>query len=98
MIPGNIERIGNYAFQYCTNLEKVELQEGVKIIGSEAFSDSTLKSIVIPKSLMHIGYEAFNVCLYLDHVYYNGTEEEWNTITIGAGNRDLLKAKIHFKS
>ena len=56
-IPGSVEEIGGYAFEYCINLEKVTLSEGVKIFdGYSVFvSCSSLKEIHIPASL-----ESFN--------------------------------------
>jgi len=43
-----------------------------------------------------IGYEAFYGCENLTDVYYNGTQAQWNEITIGEDNEYLLKATIHF--
>ena len=39
--------------------------------------------------------EAFEYCDSLTDVYYNGTLEQWNAITIEDCNEPLLNATIH---
>ena len=58
--------------------------------------DTTLTSITIPDSVTSIGSSAFEGCSGLTDVYYTGTEEEWNSIAIGAYNDTLTNATIHF--
>ena len=43
-----------------------------------------------------IGNEAFYACDSLLNVYYAGTPEEWDEITIEKGNNDLKNATKHF--
>ncbi len=40
---------------------------------------------------------AFNGCAITD-VYYEGTEEQWNAISIASGNTPLIEVTIHFSS
>ena len=63
-----------------------------------AFSHcSKLNSITIPDSVTSIGEYAFNNCTSLTTVYYTGTEEQWNAITISSnGNFNLKNANIIF--
>ena len=63
---------------------------------SGAFECNKLNSITIPTSITHIGRWAFGECDSLADVYYNGTEEQWNKISIGEANEPLLNATIHF--
>lgn len=51
--------IGDYAFANCTNLEKFDFPEGLKIIGKGAFSGAGLAEIILPDSLTHMGDGAF---------------------------------------
>lgn len=52
--------------------------------------------LYIPKSVKHIGKYSFFGCESLENIYYNGTEVEWDAITIGDGNDPLLSADIKF--
>ena len=66
-------------------------------IGSYAFYDcDSLTSITIPDSVTTIGSQAFRYCDSFTDVYYTGTEEQWNNITIDDYNSDLNNATIHF--
>ena len=75
-----------------------EIPDGTKYIEEFAFSEcGKLESITVPVSIETIGASAFNECNALTDVYYAGTEEEWNAITIVGGVNDtLLEATIHY--
>lgn len=77
-------------------MESVIIDEGITDIESGAFECNKLNSITIPTSITHIGRWAFGECDSLADVYYNGTEEQWNKISIGEANEPLLNATIHF--
>lgn len=71
VIPSNIEKIGNHAFQnsfYNGNNWSLTISEGVKYIGDFAFADNCyLKSdIVIPGSTEIIGESCFAGCTNLN--------------------------------
>ena len=53
-----------------------------------------LKSVTIPNVVTSIGDNAFGPSLA--EVYYDGAEEQWNNISIGNYNENLLNATIHF--
>lgn len=58
-IPSQIKAVGEYAFNECGNLERVDIAEGVLAIRNGAFdSCSKLKKINIPKSCLFLGSEA----------------------------------------
>lgn len=60
IIPSQIETIGDYAFQNCTELKTVVIANGVKTIGQEAFRGCTaLETISVPASVEEIDYYAF---------------------------------------
>lgn len=61
--------IGWAAFMGCTNLETVVLSNTVTKITDGAFSNTKLKSIVIPDSVTYIGSQAFLECTSLSAVY-----------------------------
>ena len=103
-IPGSVTSIGQRAFYNCKNLETIAIPEGVTEIGSCTFFDCiNLRTVTIPESVVSIGVNAFELCFgkdplcsSLSDVYYNGTENRWNSISIASGNRILTGATIHF--
>ncbi len=74
---GTIEKIGDYAFYNCVNLEQITIPNRVISIGSNAFYGcKTLKKIVIPDSVKSIGSSAFSGCGGLSEISLgNGISE-----------------------
>ena len=96
-IPDGVTSIGEYTFSGCTSLTSVTIPDGVTSIGKEAFYNCTsLTSVTIPDSVTSICYAAFSNCKSLTNVYFTGTEEAWNGITIDGGNNALKNANIHY--
>ena len=61
--------IGGWAFQGCTNLKKVEIENGIEFIYECAFSGChKLKEINIPDSVVFIGGNAFSRCSSLEKI------------------------------
>lgn len=67
------------------------------VVGIEGFAGEEITSISLPSSIEDIPRRAFNGCVLLTDVYYDGTEEEWNkNVSIAAGNDSILNATKHF--
>ena len=76
-----ITNMGSYTG---TELYIPEYHHGYKVtgIGGEAFRGCTnLTSITIPGSVTVIGDQAFSGCTSLTNIYYEGTIEQWNSIS-----------------
>ena len=80
-IPNGVTSIGSLAFGGYTSLIRITVPDSVTGIGSVAFTSCTsLASIIIPESVTSIGRGAFSDCTRLAHIYYTGTQEQWNAI------------------
>lgn len=91
----NVYAVG--IFVGCSALTTIEIPDGATTVPYGAFDDCTyLKTVVIADSVTSIGDYAFNGCDGLTDVYYEGSEEEWDDITIGSNNDPLTDATIHF--
>ena len=88
-----LNAINNSAFSGCSNLTRIDIPEGVSSIDNGAFyCCSSLARISLPKSLATIGGYAF-FCKNLREVYYDGSDDDWNKISIDEGNNYLLSAR-----
>ncbi len=96
-IPNSVTSIGRYAFDHCESLASVTIPNSVTNIGDYAFLDCTsLTSITIPNTVTIIGNGAFMGCTNFKDVYYTGSKEEWDKVSICEFNDDLTKATIHY--
>ena len=89
--------IGHYAFYNCTALEEVYINNQVKDIQTYAFAScASLKSVTISDGVNSIGNNAFLNCSNLTDIYYTGSMEKWNKISIGSNNDCLNEANKNY--
>ena len=85
VIPDSVKYIGYRAFDECTSLKSVKLGNSVRYIGISAFYNcKSLTEIVIPASVQCIDDYVFNQNNAITAVYYEGTEDEWDSILISS--------------
>ena len=71
-IPSSMAEIGYYAFDGCSELREVVLNDGLVKIGNSVFQRCTsLESITIPSSVVEIGSMAFSNCSGLREIVLN---------------------------
>ena len=96
-IPEGVSSINGYMFSGCSRLRSVTIPESVTSIGAGAFEDcASLNSMTIPKGVTSIGDWAFSGCTSLADVYYSGSKDDWENISIGSSNEQLLNTAIHY--
>ncbi len=94
-----VEYVGKWVVTCNTSPVSIALRSNSVGIGEYAFySCSELVSIVIPESVINIGFSAFGACSELTTVYYTGTAEEWDAISIDSKNDELTSATRYYYS
>lgn len=77
-----VTQISNCAFQFCRNLTKVTIPDGVKYIGGSAFEEcKSLTSINLPEGLTYIESSAFQDCENLTDIILPGSLTSINDYT-----------------
>lgn len=84
IIPDSVTSIGGSAFDYCISLKSITIPDSVTSIGGYVFENCfNLESITIPDNIKRFEFRLFYGCKKLAHIYYAGTEQQWNSITKG---------------
>ena len=102
VIPESVTTLEWGAFSHCTGLSEANIPNGTIPISDRLFVGcENLRRIYIPATVTEIECEAFDQCNSLTDVYYGGTEQQWNQISIdysawGGTNQVLKTAKIHY--
>lgn len=87
-------------FYRCNSLTSVELGSGITKLGEAAFGYcNNLVSITIPASVTTIGKNQFLYSPNNIDIYYDGTQEQWNSIAEidwNYGHNSMKKITVHF--
>ena len=96
-VPDTVTHIERGAFYFSANLTSINIPSSVITVGHHAFSDCiNLTEINIAHSVKEIGWGAFFACNSLEDVYYNGTIDEWEAITVDENTSWLEDATKHY--
>lgn len=97
-IADSVTNIGKLAFKNCSSLENIIIPNSVEVINSYTFYNcNNITRVTIPTGVTTIDRKAFCECTNLTDIYYGGTEEQWNKISISSENDELNSATIHYK-
>lgn len=66
---GSLKEIGRRAFCYCSSLKRIDLPEGLEIIGECVFESSGLEVITFPGTLKEVHQYIFKKCLNIKTAY-----------------------------
>ncbi len=69
-LPSALNEICDRTFFGCLALEKIELSDTLKNIGSKAFYKSGVKNVILPANNIYIGENAFGECNRLESVTF----------------------------
>ena len=84
--PSGLTTIGPSAF-IGTGFTSLDLSgTSLTEIGSSAFSGTGITTLHLPHSIRTIGANAFNTSSPV-HVIYEGSEEDWASVSVASGNR-----------
>lgn len=97
VIGNGVTSIEQGVFGNCYSLISIDIPNSITNIGYSAFSYCTsLTSITIPNSVTSIDGYTFYGCTSLTDFNYNGTINEWNSITLGTDwNKDCPFTVVH---
>ena len=94
----SVTSLAENAFKNCTTIKRITIPNTVTNIGRWAFQYcSSLNGIDIPTSIVSIGMASTSSCNNLAHLYYKGTEAQWNNINKSELNNALYTATKHYE-
>lgn len=90
-LPEGLETLGQQAFSQCKNLVALAIPSGITSIAPVLLYESGVTTVYIPRTVTSIGESAFYGCSRLGSILYEGSESEWNKISISTYQNDPLK-------
>ena len=87
----NITYIGNMAF-HDTAITNMTLPESLTELGPAVFSwCANLTTLYIPSSIESIGTKLLDYCTAFTDAFYEGSEADWNKVSVDEDNETLLE-------
>ena len=81
-IKENTRLIADFVFDSCDSITSVTIPNSVTCIGDAVFNNCAyLISVTIPSGVTRLGPWTFGNCISLTSMTFEGTTEEWNSIT-----------------
>lgn len=76
-----------------TNLATAIVKEGTTSLSGTFSGASKLTTVYLPATLKVFGKDTFKNCSGLKEVYFAGTQDQWDALTIEEGNQELSLVK-----
>ena len=90
IISEGVETIGKNAFAFCYSLCNLSIPDSVTTIEENAFNEcNKINTIILGSGISKIGKGAFQHCAQFTRIFYNGTPESWDSITIDSLNTEF---------
>ena len=88
-IGNKVTTIGTDCFKECKNITEITIDDSVNTLGQAAFCYCTkLNKIEIGKNVSSLGILMFYSDGKLKNIIYNGTIDQWNSISKPSGWRE----------
>ena len=96
-VPDSVTSLGGSVFSGCSALTKAVVPAGITEIGEYLFWGCTsLEKVQLPEGITSVGEYAFDQCDALTDVYFGGTQEAWDMVSVGFCNDALTGAVLHY--
>ena len=96
-IPETVEQMDMCAFGYCVSLTTIKLPRVSTIAKGAFIRCENLRKVTIPRTVTTIDEAAFLHCSDLT-IYYEGSQAEWEAITIVKDNDAVHNAKVYYNA
>ena len=83
VIPSDVSTISSYAFSHIGGISSVRIESGVRLGNGSFKYCSSIESVTLDKDIDSIGSTVFASCTNLKTINYQGTVEQWNSISKG---------------
>ena len=94
-----IESIPFMCFFECTSLTTINIPNGVTTVEENAFEGcSSLLTMVLPATLTTVEDSAFANCKNIKSIFFGGTEEQFDAISVADSNEALSRADLYIYS
>ena len=77
--------------RYSGEINNIDISDGITRLGSVFRTCTNVKTIWIPDSVTAISDYAFAYCNALKTVYFSGTQQQWNAISVNPGRNEPLQ-------
>lgn len=96
-IADSVVEIGEGAFNGCSDLINVTINGNVKTIAKDTFKGcSNLYQIVLMSDVESVEKYAFDGCTKLEKIYFGGTKDQFEEISIADGNAEFENAIVFY--